>query len=292
MRFVTFGGRAGLLVADQVFDVEQASGGRLPADPMTVLARHWDALVELDHHGATSGGQPVGAVSLGPPVPRPPSVMAAINNYPPAERTPFPMVVGKAPSSLVGPFDTVVLPDPSRLPLGAAYVIAEPELGVVTRRAARHLTPAAAVEAIAGFVVAQDITERCHEFGTAPSPWTWENLPAKTLGKSFDTFCPIGPALVTLDEFRDPADLRTRCWINDELRFDRSTRDLVMTAGELVALLSSFMTLEAGTLCLTGSSGTLDGNPPVLQPGDELRTEITGIGTLRNPCEREVDRAR
>jgi 2-keto-4-pentenoate hydratase/2-oxohepta-3-ene-1,7-dioic acid hydratase in catechol pathway len=195
------------------------------------------------------------------------------------------MVVGKAPSSVTGPFDDVVLPDASSLPLGRAFVIPEPELGVVTRRASRHLTAETAIDAIAGFVVVQDITERYHEFGSAQSPWTWENLPAKTLGKSFDTFFPIGPALVTLDELVDPDDLHIRCWINDELRFERSTSDMLTSAAELVALASSFMTLQAGTIISCGSGGTLDGTPIAgLDVGDVIRTEIEGIGTMQNTC--------
>jgi 2-keto-4-pentenoate hydratase/2-oxohepta-3-ene-1,7-dioic acid hydratase in catechol pathway len=105
----------------------------------------------------------------------------------------------------------LVLPDPRRLPLGRAYVIAEPELAVVTRAAGRTLSLDAARSAIAGYAVAQDITERVHEFGPSPSPWTWENLPAKTLGKSIDTFCPLGPALVTPDEVTAAGDLEKRC---------------------------------------------------------------------------------
>ncbi len=153
----------------------------------------------------------------------------------------------------------------------------------MTRCAARHLTIGEASEAIAGYVVALDITERRHEFGSSPAPWTWSDLPAKTLGKSFDTFCPTGPALVTLDELADPIRLRKRCWINGELTFDHSTADMLRSAAELVALISQFMTIPTGVICLAGCGSTRDGSPiPFLKPGDDIVTEIEGIGRLTN----------
>jgi len=164
-------------------------------------------------------------------------------------------------------------------------VIPEPELGIVMSGGGRHLEVKEALSAVAGFVVAQDVTERRHEFGASPSPWTWADLPAKTLGKSFDTFCPIGPALVTLDEIVDPSALMKRCWVNGELVFEHSTADMLWSAAELVALLSTFMTLPPGLLCLCGCGGTIDGSPiPFLSPGDEIRTEIEGIGLMINQC--------
>src|SRR5437773_1471628 len=117
MRFVNADGRAGLLVDDEVFDVASVSGGQLPADPMDVLIQHWDALVELSHRGAFKGGTALAGVKLGPPVPRPSMIFAVIANFPPTQRPTFPMVVGKSPSAISGPFDDIVLPDPQRLPL-------------------------------------------------------------------------------------------------------------------------------------------------------------------------------
>jgi 2-keto-4-pentenoate hydratase/2-oxohepta-3-ene-1,7-dioic acid hydratase in catechol pathway len=99
------------------------------------------------------------------------------------------MIVGKASTAVVGPFGQVVLPDPSLLPLRQAWVIPEPELGGVVRGGQRHMSTQQAADAIAGVLVAQDITERAHEFGPAPPPWGWENLPAKTLGKSLWSSC-------------------------------------------------------------------------------------------------------
>jgi len=285
MRFVNADGRAGILVGDSVFDVEAVSGGRLPPDPQRLVGAFWDEVLVLAERGASSGGVDVQSVRLGPPVPVPPMIMAVVANFPPAERMPLPMVVGKSPSAVVGPYDDIVLPDPARLPLGQAFVIPEPELGVVVRGGGRDLGAEEAMSAIAGFVVAQDVTERRHELGASPPPWTWTNLPAKTLGKSIDTFCPIGPALVTPDELDDPARLVERCWVNGRLVFETSTADLLWSPAELVALLSAFMTLPAGLVCLCGCDGTVDGSPiPFLAGGDEVRTEIEGIGNMVNTC--------
>ena len=293
MRFVNADGRAGLLVDGSVFDVEELSGGAIGSDARSAVVDYWDGLVSLAMRGAASGGAPVGSVRLGPPVPTPPMVLSVVANFPPAERPAFPMVVGKSPTSVVGPGDDIVLPDPTRLPLRQAWVIPEPELGIVTRAGGRHLHAADAASSIAGFVVAQDVTERRHELGPSPGPssWTWSDLPAKTLGKSFDTFCPTGPALVTLDELPDPGALLKRCWINDRLVFEHSTADMLWSAVELVALISSFVTLPAGLLCLAGCGGTVDGSPiPFLAAGDEVRTEIEGIGTMVNTCVAESPR--
>lgn len=289
MRFVNAGGRAALLAGDQVFDVESASGRALPADPHRCLVERWEELLALAAEGAHAGGVPVSSTWLGPPVPTPPVVLSVVANYPPTERARFPMVVGKSPTSVCGPVDDIVLPNASRLPLGEAWVIPEPELGVVTCRAGRHLSVDAAADAIAGYVVAQDVTERRHEFGPSRGPWEWSDLPAKTLGKSFDTFCPIGPALVTPEELQDVDTLVKKCWLNGDLRFEQSCGEMLWSPPQLVALVSAFMTLPAGALLLTGCGPTVDGSPiPFLAPGDEIRTEIDGIGTMVNRCVSEA----
>jgi 2-keto-4-pentenoate hydratase/2-oxohepta-3-ene-1,7-dioic acid hydratase in catechol pathway len=285
MRFVAVDGRASLVRGDAVFDVAECSDGAIPADPMSVLRDHWDDLAALALAGE---GRPLGEVTLGAPVPRPPLILSVIANYPPASKSAFPMIVGKAPSAITGPCGEIVLPDPPRLPLGRAYVIAEPELAVVTRAAGRHLTLDAARGAIAGYAVAQDITERVHEFGPSPSPWTWENLPAKTLGKSIDTFCPLGPALVTPDELTAAGALEKRCWTNGELTHHQQHNDMLWSPAELVALVSCFATLQVGTVLLCGAGNRLDGRPPPgLTAGDVIRTEIAGVGIIENRCRNE-----
>jgi hypothetical protein len=100
MRFVAVDGRASLVRGDAVFDVAECSDGAITADPMTVLRDHWDDLAALAFPGE---GRPLGEVTLGAPVPRPPLILSLIANYPPAGKGAFPMTVGKPPSAVTGP---------------------------------------------------------------------------------------------------------------------------------------------------------------------------------------------
>jgi hypothetical protein len=113
MRFVAAGGRASLVRGDAVFDVAECSDGAIPADPMSVLRDHWDDLAGLALAGE---GRPLGEVTPGAPVPRPPLILSLIANYPPASKSGFPMIVGKAPSAVTGPYEEIVLPDPGGCP--------------------------------------------------------------------------------------------------------------------------------------------------------------------------------
>ena len=113
-----------------------------------------------------------------------------------------------------------------------------------------------------------------------------------SLGKSFDTFCPMGPALVTLDELPNPLDLRITCRVNGEVRQDDRTSDMIVDVPHIVELLSSVMTLVPGDVCLTGTPAGvgMGRQPPVyLRAGDVIETEIEGLGAMRNPCVAEAD---
>ena len=114
MRFVAADGRAALVRGDAVFDVAGCSDGAIPADPMLVLRDHWDDFAALALAGE---GRPLGEVTLGAPVPRPPLIVSLIANCPPASKSGFPMIVGEAPFAVTAPYGEIVLPDPRRLPL-------------------------------------------------------------------------------------------------------------------------------------------------------------------------------
>ena len=104
----------------------------------------------------------------------------------------------------------------------------------------------------------------------------------KALGKSLDTFCPLGPVLVTLDEFADPERLELECRLNGELVQKASTADLLMGVADLLVFLSSFVTLRPGDVILTGTPAPISGQLPRLSPGDVIETSISGLGRLRN----------
>jgi len=131
---------------------------------------------------------------------------------------------------------------------------------------------------VLGFTIAQDVSERATQF---------EAMSQFSMGKSFDTFCPCGPAIVTLDELADPADLHIVCRVNGEVVQDDRTSSLIFDVPALVEFISSVCTLRAGDLCLTGTPagvGVTRTPPQFLQAGDVVETEIEGLGAMRNRC--------
>lgn len=286
VRFANVAGRGSIVVADGIVDIGEASGGELPSDPMELLCR-WPDL--LDGYAELCKGPvaPLEETRLASPVPRPGSIFGLVANYPPATRPvpPVPMVFGKFPSSVCGPYDDVRLPNPSRLPMRAEWTVLEAELAAVVAAGGRRIPAADALNRIAGFSVAQDITERVHEFGPrGSSVGTMAYASLKAVGKSLDTYCPLGPALVTLDELVTPHDLAIECKLNGEVVQKASTSELLFDVAELVEFLSSFMTLRSGDVILTGTPTPLSGQLPRLAAGDVIETSITGIGTLVNRC--------
>jgi len=276
MRFVNADGRSGLLVDDQVFDLHTASGGAISADPTTVIQQQWAEVLAVHAGGALSGGVAVDSVRLGPPVPAPRAVYAVGLNYrahaaesgmdPPT----LPAIFTKFPTSIAGPHDDVVLPT------GTSMNDWEAELTIVLADGPRRIDAGNAYDHVLGFTCAQDISERYTQFAAGSQ---------FSMGKSFDTFCPIGPAIVTLDELPDPARLSIRCTVNDDVRQDAFTDDLIFDVPALVAFISSVCTLRAGDLVLTGTpAGVGVARKPAvfLQPGDVITTEIEGLGVMRN----------
>jgi 2-keto-4-pentenoate hydratase/2-oxohepta-3-ene-1,7-dioic acid hydratase in catechol pathway len=276
MRFVNVDGRSGLLVGDEVYDLEQLSGGAVSADPMTVLTQQWNAARQAANTGAFGGGAPVAEVRLGPPVPVPRSVFGIGLNYRShAEESNMdiaaePVVFTKFSSCLVGPRDEVVLP------AGKVMNDWEAELVFVMADAPRRLGKTDALDHVLGFMCGQDVSERATQFAGGGQ---------FSMGKSFDTFGPTGPALVTLDELDDPHRLHLTCTVNGETMQDAYTDDFIWDVPALVEFLSSICTLRAGDLCFTGTpAGVGVARGRFLQPGDVIETTIEGLGTMRNTC--------
>ena len=277
MLLVNVQGRAGLLIGDAVVDVERRSGGRFAADPMAAVAA-WGALADWSAGLRRGDGDAaLEETLLGPPVPRPAKVFAIGMNYRAhAEEAGLeiprtPVVFTKFPNCLVGPRADVVL--------SSAYVDWEVELVVVIGRRGRAIAEADALAAVAGYCVGQDISDRRLQFADKP--------PQFSMGKSLDTFGPLGPALVSLDEVRDPNDLALTCDVGGERMQDARTSDMVFGVPALIAFLSSLCTLEPGDLVFTGTpSGVGSTRTPrrYLAPGEEIVSTIEGLGTLRNRC--------
>lgn len=175
-----------------------------------------------------------------------------------------PLVFLKPPSSIINPNDTVLLPPQS------IQVEHEGELVVVIGKRGRHITAANAKKHILGYTIGNDVTAR--DLQKTDDQWT--------RAKGFDTFCPFGPWIDT--EF-DPADSVVTCRVNGQMRQMASTRDMVFNIGNLIAYISSVMTLEPGDLIFTGTPAGVG----ELNNGDEVVVEIEGLGVLRNSVRKE-----
>lgn len=185
-----------------------------------------------------------------------------------------PLLFAKWPTSLIGPGDTIVLP---RI---ATQVDVEAELGVVIGSRVKGVSVEHALEAVRGYVCANDVSARDLQFGDRQ--WT--------RGKSLDTFCPVGE-LVPAGEVPDPQALRIRGLVNGEVRQESTTGDMVFSVAELIAYVSQAVTLEPGDLLLTGTPagvGVFRDPPVFLQDGDEVAVEVEGLGTLTNPVRAEL----
>jgi 2-keto-4-pentenoate hydratase/2-oxohepta-3-ene-1,7-dioic acid hydratase in catechol pathway len=187
-----------------------------------------------------------------------------------AELPAEPLLFGKFPNALSGPGDPIVLPPESR------HVDAEAELAVVIGTEGRRVSEADALDLVAGYTVANDVTAR--DLQKSDGQWL--------RAKGFDTFCPLLPGIVPVSELGDGSGLRIVQHLNGEALQDSSTSELIFGVARLVAHASSVFTLLPGDLILTGTPAGVGvhRDPPVaLAPGDVVEIEIDGIGTLSNP---------
>jgi 2-keto-4-pentenoate hydratase/2-oxohepta-3-ene-1,7-dioic acid hydratase in catechol pathway len=277
VRLANVAGRAALVLGNGVADVERLSKGRFSSDPMAVLAA-WDAFAEWASGRAQGEADAaLDEARLGPPVTRPSKVFAIGLNYrshaleSKMDVPKSPIVFTKFPSCLVGPRGDVEL--------SSDFVDWEVELVVVFGRRGRRISEQRALEHVAGYCVGQDISDRKIQFTDRP--------PQFSMGKSVDTFGPIGPALVSLDALRDPDDLALSCDVAGERMQEARTSDMIFSVRQLVAFLSSMCTIEPGDIVFTGTpSGVGSGRDPrrYLKRGEEIVSTIEGLGTLVNRC--------
>jgi 2-keto-4-pentenoate hydratase/2-oxohepta-3-ene-1,7-dioic acid hydratase in catechol pathway len=192
------------------------------------------------------------------------------------EVPPRPILFAKWPSALIGPDDPIVIP------AGAAQVDYEAELALVIGERARDVPLERALDVVAGLTCLNDVSARDVQF--AEGQWT--------RGKSFDSFCPVGPEVVPVERVGDPQALRVRCRVNGETMQDASTADMIFGVAELVSFASRATTLEPGDVIATGTPpGVALGqeDPRYLRAGDVVEVEIDGIGILRNPVVAAAD---
>jgi 2-keto-4-pentenoate hydratase/2-oxohepta-3-ene-1,7-dioic acid hydratase in catechol pathway len=263
--------------------VAPVAGDHLPATMADLVAGGAAALASLRAAGpelaaATTAGRPVDELELLAPVPRPGKVVAVGLNYlghateqqqqPPSE----PLVFAKLPSAVVGHGAEIVW-DPAL----TRQVDAEAELAVVIGRQARHVSVADALDHVLGYTACNDVSAR--DLQAADGQWV--------RAKSLDTFCPMGPVLVTADELPDPSGLRIECRVNGAPMQSASTADMHFSVSQLISWCSASFTLEPGDVIATGTPpgvGIYRDPPRLLADGDEVVVEIERIGRLANRC--------
>jgi 2-keto-4-pentenoate hydratase/2-oxohepta-3-ene-1,7-dioic acid hydratase in catechol pathway len=187
----------------------------------------------------------------------------------------YPIIFMKNPAAVTNPGDPILLHPSCMQPPEVDY---ETELAVVIGKAAKDVSAAEALNFVLGYTAANDVSARRWQGKRGGGQWM--------RGKSFDTFCPLGPELVTPDELSDPQNLRLTCAVNGQVLQDANTSDMIFPVAELISFLSTGTTLVPGSVILTGTpSGVgFTRKPPVfLMPGDTVEVTVEGIGTLSNP---------
>ena len=282
MKLAVFEGhRVGVVEGDQLFDVTDAVPGAGPAWPpmyMNALIANWNDLgPKIAAKRASAKGVSLSSVKLLPPNPCPVHVIAAPANYRKhigeigarsvskgrsADQMGFFM---KATASLVGAGGAIELPRGSTRRFDH-----ESELAVIIGRRARNVPRAEAMDYVFGYSCLIDVTMRI-EPGVAEEE--------RVTRKSFETFTPLGPWIVTADEVPEPHNLRNQLWVNGQSKQDANTRDMIVNIPALIELISSVMTLNPGDVI---ASGTPEGVGPIV-PGDKIRIGIESVGEMTLP---------
>ena len=281
-RFEAEGGpHLALVDGDELIDLTDGGVGYQSMMALIADADGWRARVK--QAAAQGARHPVSSIQLLAPIERPGKYLAIGMNYAKhleeadklgVKRSAHQTWFNKQVTCLAGPFDEIEPGVTEKLDY-------EVELGAVIGRRAKSVSEADASGHIFGYFVANDVSARDWQFHT----------PTFTMGKSFDTHGPIGPWIVTADEVPDPHALRLRAWVNGELRQDNNTANMIHDLWKQIAYLSTAFTLEPGDLIATGTpEGVGIGMEPprFLQPGDVVRCEVEGVGTIENRVAAQV----
>ena len=267
-------GRAIFIKDDKYYDVNTISNGDISSNSVEALSdteKLSQLYINLNDYEPSGD---LSNINLDPPV-IPTNVFAVGLNYKKhaeesnLEIPPFPMIFTKHSTCISGPKSDICMK--------SDMVDYEAELVFVIGKGGKDISKEDAWQHVAGLCVGQDISDRPVQFHATP--------PQFNLGKSFDTFGPIGPYLVSTDLFDNKESLKLQCWVNDELRQETLTNDLIFDIPYLISYISEFITLNTGDVIFTGTPegvGATQGK--FLKDGDILKTTIEGIGTLENKC--------
>ena len=267
-------GRAIFIKDDKYYDVNTISNGDISSNSLKALSdteKLSQLYINLNDYEPSGN---LSDINLDPPI-IPTNVFAVGLNYKKhaeeanLEIPPFPMIFTKHSTCISGPKSDICLK--------SEMVDYEAELVFVIGKGGKDISKEDAWQHVAGLCVGQDISDRPVQFHATP--------PQFNLGKSFDTFGPIGPYLVSTDLFDNKESLKLQCWVNDELRQETLTNDLIFDIPYLISYISEFITLNTGDVIFTGTPegvGATQGK--FLKDGDILKTSIEGIGTLENKC--------
>ena len=267
-------GRAIFIKDDKYYDVNTISNGDISSNSLKALSdteKLSQLYINLNDYEPSGN---LSDINLDPPI-IPTNVFAVGLNYKKhaeesnLEIPPFPMIFTKHSTCISGPKSDICMK--------SDMVDYEAELVFVIGKGGKDISKEDAWQHVAGLCVGQDISDRPVQFHATP--------PQFNLGKSFDTFGPIGPYLVSTDLFDNKESLKLQCWVNDELRQETLTNDLIFDIPYLISYISEFITLNTGDVIFTGTPegvGATQGK--FLKDGDILKTSIEGIGTLENKC--------
>ena len=288
MRLISFtessNTRIGLLQGDHIIDLSQVAPS-LPSDMLSFLEAGDGAMLQAAKYTSASGHYSALDVVIEAPLARPPKILAIGLNYRAhAEESNMdipkhPMVFTKQATSANGPYAPIHSPPETQM------LDYEGELGVVIGKRCRRVSKQDANRVIAGFCVLNDVSVREWQFLATP--------PQFTMGKSWDTHNPFGPAIVTPDEV-DPHNLMLRTFVNGDLRQKTSTSDLIFNCYDIIEFMTTAFTLEPGDVIATGTpSGVGISMQPqgTLKLGDVVKVEIDGLGFIENEVIAEPDTA-
>jgi 2-keto-4-pentenoate hydratase/2-oxohepta-3-ene-1,7-dioic acid hydratase in catechol pathway len=259
-------------------------------EAVRTLERWVDGLDEADREALSV---PVEDVSLLVPIPSPGKILLLAGNYAAhvaerggaaAERgETFPYVFMKPTTTLTNPGDPIVIPR-----ISPDHVDWECELGVIIGQKCRDVSEEEALSYVAGYTVVNDVSDRKYTPNPGRKPRDRDKFFDWLHGKWHDTFCPVGPCVLSADAVPDPQLFTLRMTVNEKLKQDGSAAQMIFPVAAIVSFISRFVTLEPGDLIATGTpSGVGSATGTYLKPGDLVRAEIGGIGVLENPVEAE-----